>query len=150
MKRTGNYDSTTPRAFTDRQREIDLLLVREDTNAMFEAFHRRRKLHRIRILDRFLPTGSITYDGDGKHISRMTGILIVETVLTCGLAFPILFKAMKSINMRARIISDRLSSRLSRVLNDSDAKALALERNLGTTVIERLKEEEWKNFWKKY
>lgn len=38
MKHTGYYDSTTPRAFTNRQREIDPLLVREDTNALFEAF----------------------------------------------------------------------------------------------------------------
>ncbi len=117
MKPTGYYDSTTPRAFTDRQREIDPLLVREDTNSLFEAFQRRSKLHRIRFLDRFLPAGKSSHEGDMESVLMIHGILIVEALLTCGIAFPILFQAMKSVNMRARITSDRLPSRLMLVFS---------------------------------
>ncbi len=85
-----DYTEETPRAFSERQRKCNRLLVLEDSNAIFEAFQRRRSVHAQSLKSR-------TKSGTKKDLSSsITGpvnfaerIIVASLMVILLISFPV-------------------------------------------------------------
>ncbi|MCC6547415.1 hypothetical protein IT570_09630 [Candidatus Sumerlaeota bacterium] len=143
MRSKNSYETPTPKVFSAGQRKYNPLLAAEDTNHVFEAFLRRRKLHRVRIADRIPPAGRSNHDGRGKDVFLFILIGAALSTVTCFIAYPMIIICGMTINIRARISYNRLPSRLTNVFSFkgyADAPALDLVQAglKGSTLVEAL------------
>lgn len=112
MKTPASHDSPTPQAFSARHRRLDPLLEAEDTNHLFEAFQRRRTLHRLRFVDLLGQPGAGTMKEHALDRFKIFGLAVIVTIFTCGIAYPFAVIAASMMNIRSRVSSTRLPSSL--------------------------------------